>query len=279
LRGFVRQVQSGQGGGWYLQLDIHNFFNSIHRPTLYAMLKRRMVRAGTPLEAQRIAHALLATSPLRGGAVTCSTPAERALVPLHKRLENAAAGCGLPIGNLSSQFFANVYLDALDQFVKHTLKAKRYVRYVDDFVLVHHDRAQLETWLAQIEQFLRDKLRLALKPDIRLRPLRAGIDFLGYVIYPTHTRVRRRVVKHACAALTTWSAGRVRGAFIRATPQALSGLRSIWQSYQGHMAHANSVRLLVSIERRFPWLACAVRQRKFDYQLDGQVFALRIPTP
>ncbi|MDR3389888.1 MAG: reverse transcriptase domain-containing protein [Rudaea sp.] len=276
LRGFVRQVQSGQSGGWYLQLDIHNFFNSIHRPTLYAMLKRSMVRAGTPLETQRIAHALLATSPLQGGAVTCSTPAERALVPLHKRMENAAPGCGLPIGNLSSQFFANVYLDALDQFAKHTLKAKRYVRYVDDFVLVHRDRAQLQTWLMQIEQFLRDKLRLALKPDIRIRPLRAGIDFLGYVIYPTHTRVRRRVVKHACAALAAWSAGHVRGAVIRATPAALRGLRSIWRSYQGHMAHANSVRLRASIERRFPWLACAVRSRKFAWQLDVRVITLRV---
>lgn len=128
-----------------------------------------------------------------------ASAAERSRVPVHKWLENAAPGCGLPIGNLSSQFFANVYLDALDQFVKHQLKAQRYLRYVDDFVLVHHDRDQLQAWLTQIERFLADKLRLQLKADIRLRPLTAGIDFLGYVVFPTHTRVRRRVISHANA--------------------------------------------------------------------------------
>src|SRR5262249_22057140 len=150
MRDFVHEVHSGQGDGWYLQLDIHNFFNSIHRPTLYAMLKKRMISAGTPVEAQRVAHALLATSATRNGVIHRSDVTERALVPPHKRLEKAAPNCGLPIGNLSSQFFANVYLDALDQFAKHQLKAKRYVRYVDDFVLVHHDRAVLEAWLRRI---------------------------------------------------------------------------------------------------------------------------------
>src|SRR3546814_5723711 len=67
-----------------------------------------------------------------------------------KRLCHARPRCGLPIGNLSSQFFSNIYLDALDQFVKHTLKAKRYLRYVDDFVLFHHDREQLVRWQQQI---------------------------------------------------------------------------------------------------------------------------------
>ena len=83
-------------------------------------------------------------------------------MPPHKRLANAPAGRGLPIGNLSSQFFANVYLDALDQLVKHQLKAKRYLRYVDDFVLFHHNREQLAAWRDQIEGFLRDRLGLQL---------------------------------------------------------------------------------------------------------------------
>src|SRR6185312_2092301 len=144
LRQFVRQVHSGQGGGWYLQLDVANFFPSIHRPTLWTMLKARLTRAGLPAIALQTTHALLRQSVQAQGIHYRCTAAERARVPLHKRLENVPAGRGLPIGNLSSQFFANVYLDALDQFVKHQLKAKRYLRYVDDFVLVHRDRAQLE---------------------------------------------------------------------------------------------------------------------------------------
>ena len=78
---------------------------------------------------------------------------------------NAAPGCGLAIGNLSSQLFANIYLHELDLFVKHVLKARRYVRYVDDFVLVHEDQGQLLGWQEKISQFLADKLGLRLKKE------------------------------------------------------------------------------------------------------------------
>jgi hypothetical protein len=184
--------------------------------------------------------------------------AERDAVPPHKRLANAAPGCGLPIGNLSSQFFANVYLNELDQFVKHTLKAKRYARYVDDFVLIHHDRAQLAAWLPQIEQFLQDRLRLTLKADIRLQPLTAGLDFLGYWIYPTHTLVRPRVIHHAREKLDVWQQRHVRrtanGWRINADPQQQDRLRSVWASYQGHFRHADSLRLQQAFYRRYGWL-------------------------
>jgi hypothetical protein len=248
LRGFIRQVHSGQGSGWYLQLDIRNFFNSIHRPTLYAMLKRRMERYGLPEVVRRTTHSLLRNSPLAGGVQFIGSEAERAKVPPHKRLENAAPGCGLAIGNLSSQFFANVYLDALDQFVKHVLGVQRYVRYVDDFVVVHHSREQLQAWQAQIETFLRDNLRLELKADIKLKPLSAGCDFLGYVIYPTHSVVRRRVIGHARQKLSAWG---------RLAPcnRDSEAIRSLWASYQGHFRHANSYRLLRRLNSEFPWLS------------------------
>ncbi|MGE0521280.1 MAG: reverse transcriptase domain-containing protein, partial [Candidatus Binatia bacterium] len=168
LRQFVRQVDSGQGGGYYLQLDVRNYFNSIHRATLYGILKRRMEHADLPEIVRRAAHALLNHSIERTGVVMACTEAEHAAVPAHKRLQNAAPGCGIAIGNLSSQFFANVYLDRLDQFVKHQLKVPRYIRYVDDFVLVHHDRAQLDAWRDLIVVFLRDELHLELKAEQRL---------------------------------------------------------------------------------------------------------------
>ena len=239
LRDFVRQVASGQGGGWYLQLDIRNFFNSIHRPTLWRILKHRLVQAEVPAIVQQATHALLRQSVQHQGVINRFTSAERALVPAHKRLENAPAGCGVPIGNLSSQFFANVYLDKLDQFVKHELKAKRYLRYVDDFILVHRDRAQLEIWQRQIKDFLRRELRLELKADIRLRPLSTGIDFLGYVTYPTHTRVRRRVVRHAFAA--------VRASANPRTRKQREHRRSVLASYVGHFRHANARRLTAAL--------------------------------
>jgi RNA-directed DNA polymerase len=279
LQAFVREVDSGQGGGWYLQLDIANFFNRIHRGTLYAMLKRRLQRAGAALVVQQATHALLRAAPMRQGVHLRATAAELAQVPPHKRLVNAPRGCGIPIGNLSSQFFANVYLDALDQFAKHTLKARRYLRYVDDFVLVHHDRAQLEAWLPKIEAFLRDTLRLELKQEIKLRPLRDGIDFLGYVIHPTHTRVRRRVVTHAREALATWARDHIRAGEIHASPEALDRIRCVWQSYEGHLQHANAHRLRAQLLARHPWLDTALRPRRFAASAMHRPVTLPLPIP
>lgn len=259
LRGFVRQVHSGQGGGHYLQLDIRNFFASIHRPTLWALLKPRMERAALPLVLKRAVHALLTWPIQRTGVNYACSDRERAAVPEHKRLENAAPGCGIAIGNLSSQFFANVYMDRLDQFVKHTLKVPRYVRYVDDFVLVHRDREQLAEWHARIVEFLRSELRLELKDDVKLRPLTSGIDFLGYVLFPTHTVVRRRVIGHCRSKLAAWEREHCRAGTVTASRQARDDIRSVWASYVGHFAHASSFKVRLDIYRRFPWLAEVVQ--------------------
>jgi hypothetical protein len=273
---FARQVHSGQGGGWYLQLDVHNFFNSIHRPTLWAMLKRRLVRAGAPLAVQQVTHALLRHDPLQAGVRLRATPDELAQVPPHKRLSGARPGCGLPIGNLSSQFFANVYLDALDQFAKHELRAKRYLRYVDDFVLFHHERAQLELWQSAIERFLADHLKLSLKPDIRLRRLVDGLDFLGYIIRPTHTLARQRVVAHARESFAQWEEQHVRGRHIRATPRDLESIRAVAASYDGHLRHASAYRLQRALRARFPWLRTATRPRRFSHLMRVRRITLRI---
>lgn len=270
LQAFVRQVHSGQGGGYYLQLDIANFFNRIHRPTLYRMLKARMERRRLPWIARKATHALLRYSPLEIGVRHVATATDRALVPPHKRLENAPAGCGIPIGNLSSQFFANVYLDRLDQFIKHTLGARRYLRYVDDFVLVHHSREQLLEWKARIVQFLADELRLSLKEDADPQPLAAGIDFLGYVVRPTHTTVRRRVVSHARAALAAWESAHSDAGRITGTPDDFRAVRSIWASYEGHFRHADAHRLRAGFLRRFPWLPAATRPRRHVLRAEGR---------
>ncbi len=275
LKAFVRQVESGQGGGWYLQLDVRNFFNSIHRPTLYALLKERTRKHGVSMPAQRATHALLRRSAAGPDVRYRCTPAERAAVPDYKRLENAPPGCGIAIGNLSSQFFANVYLNELDQFVKHRLKAQRYLRYVDDFVLVHQSREQLIEWHREIERFLAHPLRLSLKPGAKLLPLRTGVDFLGYVIYPHHTLVRRRVVRHAQTRVDAWALCHVRSTSIVATAADLRALRSICASYAGHFSHANSYRVRTRLAARYPWLRQALLKRHFAAALEGR--PVRIP--
>jgi len=270
VESFAREVHSGEGGGWFLQLDIKNFFNTIHRPTLWRELKRVMQRHGMPLVVQRATHALLRKSPVEQGVVYRATAAERMAVPAHKRLENAPPSCGLPIGNLSSQFFANVYLNKLDQFVKHKLKARRYVRYVDDFVIVHRDRAQLLEWKAQIEDFLRRELRLELKSDFKLSPLTVGIDFLGYIVRPTHTTVRRRVVAHAREKLSNWERHHIGAMGAVGTPADYRQLLSLWNSYRGHFQHARSRGLVADFQRRYPWLSPLVDvRRRFHNRQEG----------
>jgi RNA-directed DNA polymerase len=274
LQSFMR---SRNGQGWYMQLDIHNFFNSIHRPTLYARITRcldRSVHKGRlenamALMLRSLCHKLLATKVRE----VVDDPAAAARLPPHKRLANAPAGCGIPVGNLTSQFFANVYLDALDQFVKHQLRCRHYVRYVDDFVLLADDPATLDAWREAIVDFLRDTLHLTLKQNRveagvpvygLMQPLTQGIDFLGYRVFTHYRWVRPRVVRHCRAKLTHWMRQHARvhssppqDVYLRLklnTPE-LVRLRAVVASYWGHFAHANSVRLRRRLWVEFPALS------------------------
>ncbi|TSC67112.1 MAG: Uncharacterized protein CEO19_366, partial [Parcubacteria group bacterium Gr01-1014_73] len=104
-------------------------------------------------------------------------------------------GKGLPLGNLTSQLFANIYLNEFDQFMKHKLKVKHYIRYADDFVILSESKTWLEEILPLIKDFLRDKLKLEIHPDkIFMKTIASGVDFLGWVHFPNH-RVLRTTTK------------------------------------------------------------------------------------
>ncbi len=102
----------------------------------------------------------------------------------------------MPLGNLTSQFFANVYLNELDNFVKHVLKAKYYIRYVDDFVILHSSKEQLEEWKEQINTFLQERLKIQLHPQkSRLISLSKGVDFVGFRNYYYYKLLRKRSIR------------------------------------------------------------------------------------
>ena len=102
----------------------------------------------------------------------------------------------MPLGNLTSQFFANVYLNELDYFVKHQLKAKYYIRYVDDFVILHKSKEQLEEWKFKINYFLNNNLKLELHSDkSKIIPLSRGIDFVGFRDFYHFRLLRKRNIK------------------------------------------------------------------------------------
>jgi len=106
-------------------------------------------------------------------------------------------GKGMPLGNLTSQFFANVYLNELDYFVKHKLRAKYYIRYVDDFVILHPSKEQLKIWKNEINKFLAKKLKLELHPDkSRIINLSRGIDFVGFRNFYYFKLLRKRNIRN-----------------------------------------------------------------------------------
>ncbi len=105
----------------------------------------------------------------------------------------SAPGKGMPLGNLTSQFFANVYLNELDQFVKHTLKAQYYIRYVDDFVILSEKREDLVVYKQKIKSFLQEHLALSLHPEkSKIITLEKGVHFLGFRIFSHHRLIRKK---------------------------------------------------------------------------------------
>jgi len=104
-------------------------------------------------------------------------------------------GVGLPIGNLTSQMFANLYLNELDQFAKHKLKLKQYIRYMDDIIILHEDKKELGRIKTEIERFLNEELHLQLNNKTCIRPTTMGIEFVGFRIWSTHIKLRKQTVK------------------------------------------------------------------------------------
>lgn len=147
---------------------------------------------------------------------------------------------GIPLGNLTSQVFANVYMNELDQFMKHILKVKYYLRYADDFLLLSTNKKKLESLILPISEFLQRELKLELHPNkIILRKLGWGIDFLGYVVLP-HYRLPRTKTKRRMFMKLKEKVGLVN------FDQSL-------QSYLGYLSHANSYKLTQKLKNQI-WL-------------------------
>ena len=105
-------------------------------------------------------------------------------------------GKGMPLGNLTSQFFANVYLDKLDQFAKHKLKARYYIRYVDDFVMIHNNKDVLEDYKKQTDAFISGELNLILHPDkSKIITIKKGVEFLGFRTFYHHRLLKQKNIK------------------------------------------------------------------------------------
>lgn len=192
---------------WALKLDIKKFFASVDHQILLKLLEKQIKDQDT-------------------------------LLLLKEVIESFPTG--IPLGNLTSQVFANIYLNELDQFVKHKLKIKYYLRYADDFLMMSPNKDELSCLIEPVHKFLEKELKLELHPKkIIFRKFNWGIDFLGYIILPYYilprTKTKRRVLEKLKQKVGSPT------------------FNQTLQSYLGYLSHANSYRL-GQIVRNQVWL-------------------------
>ncbi len=160
-----------------------------------------------------------------------------------ENFETQTKGKGLPLGNYTSQFFANVYLNNLDYFIKHRLKAKYYIRYVDDFVILHRDKRRLEECMDKINKYLKF-LKLELHPDkSEIHALRNGITFLGYRIFYHYKLLKKRNINYFFSKLNKKLSLYSKGLMGR------ENLESFLQGWFGYSKFANTHNLNKKIEK------------------------------
>lgn len=188
---------------WALKCDIKKFFASVDHKILLKLLKRKIINTNIRWLLSEVLHSF--------------------------QLEQGV-GKGIPLGNLTSQVFANIYMNELDQFIKHKLKVKYYLRYADDFLILSSRFNDLNHLVKLVKQFLQERLKLKLHPGkIILKRLDWGVDFLGYIVLPHYilprTKTKRRMFNK-----------------LRGKIGSESFYQSL-QSYLGYLGHANSYRL------------------------------------
>jgi hypothetical protein len=207
-----RAQQYLRRNGWFLKTDIHKYFDSIRHDILLGQLERKV--------ADQKLLALIARILANGGE----------------------AGTGLPIGNLTSQFFANVYLNGFDHWVKERLRVQHYIRYMDDFVLFGSGRQEVKAFRQSVQQELSEGLQLALKPTATFINRREnGLSFLGTRIFPQLIRLHPENARRAARKLAI-----KRQAFESANLDEASYLQSL-NSYCAYFSVYDTIGLRKSI--------------------------------
>lgn len=216
LNYFSRKVSRNNTRACFvLKCDVRKFFDSINHNILINLIKKKITDKNTIWLITKIIESY-----------------------------SAKKGIGLPLGNITSQLFANIYLNELDRFIKHSLRARYYIRYCDDFVILDNDKDFLKNLIFPIADFLKRDLRLSLHPDkISIKRYRNGIDFLGFVSFPCHrilrTKTGKRMFKRLRQKCNDLKSGEITKEHFN---QAL-------QSYLGMMKHCNSYKLEVEIKK------------------------------
>lgn len=226
LRYWVIQVSRKEEQWFYLKLDISKYFYRVS----HEVLKRILAKKIKDIRLLEVLYSIIDCKHTPFGLPPGRSPGD---VPMEERLFDV----GMPIGNLLSQVFANVYLDLLDQFCKRILRIHYYLRYMDDVIILCNDKKQLHDWKNRIESFLMNELELQLNNKTCIRPIGQGIEFVGYRVWSTHVMIRKSTSLRIKRSLKHMSKGyKVRKITFRQVTDTL-------QSYVGMLEHCDSHNL------------------------------------
>lgn len=237
---------------YILKLDIRGYFMAIDKNLLLRKIEDELFRHAETLKFDLdILHFLLFRTIFNDPTVNCIVKGRQRDwigLPTTKSLFGARSNCGLPIGNLTSQLFANIYLNEFDQYVKRDLGIRCFGRYVDDFVMVHNDREYLRSVVPVIKDFLNERLHLDLHPDkIYLQHYSKGVEYLGTVIKPHRIYVTKRIKGNFYQAIENQNAV---AKDHKPDREEVRAFLSSMNSYLGIMKHYKTSRLRKSMITR-----------------------------
>ena len=232
LQYWLRIVHKKPEKWYYLKLDVSKYFYRVDHEVLLNILERKIK------DKELIGLLRL--------IISCETkgfglPAFASLTETDERLTDK----GMPIGNLTSQLFANVYLNELDQYVKQEIGLHYYIRYMDDVVMLSNDKKELNEVKELIEFFLNDKLKLHLNNKTCIRPIGQGVEFVGFRIWNTHKKLRKstvlRIKRNLKRLQKKWATDRI----------SLNEIKASLSSYRGLLMHGDTYLLNKKIAKTF----------------------------
>lgn len=234
LQYWLRQTERKPERYYYLKMDISKYFYRVDHDILLQILGRR-IKDKRLLD---LLEKIINCEDTKFGLPMGKEPDE---VEVEDRLGNK----GMPIGNLTSQMFANIYLNEVDQYAKHELGLHYYIRYMDDIIILHHDKKYLAEVKELIQTFLDENLRLNLNKKTAIRPCSMGIDFVGYRIWATHRRIKKKTAVKIKRNLKKQIER------VRAGVESKERLDRSVASYRGILSHFNSYGLRQSLNKLF----------------------------
>ncbi len=233
----LRQCLRQHGEIYVLKADIRKYFASIDHEILLGLLRKRLADKRLMSVIEEIVHSYS---------------------------EPGTPGKGLPIGNLTSQLFANIYMDAFDQWAKCRRRERWYVRYMDDFVIIHPDKRHLQALRIDAERWLADNLELETNHKTSVFPVShaggRGLDFLGYHLWPDSRRLRKASLRRLSRQIKEWQAEYAAGEI------GAEHIRTNLHSWTNHARHGNAIPAVAAMLKQ-----AVFRRDPDEHRANGRV--------